>query len=477
MTLDLSQIRTVRNFLNKLDNTNKRDYLLQLSKEAQQELRKYPELFLFDKQIIPEGNWRYCLLRCGRRFGKSISGSAWIASKVINGAKSLGLCGEDYATVVQVMVKNIISWFPKGEAIYNDKHHKIVFERLYKGAEIYCYSSDKEVKGPSLEYLWCDELANWSDRLPDKVRVRFDSVDTAVSVGKHPQTIITTTPRSFPIFWDYQAKLDAHDPNYIMITGTMFDNPFLSEGYRQKELQKYQYDKMRLRQEIYGDLVMSNPEALFQQEWIDNNRIIAKNNTERNHDKDIKYFFQQVLDQKIFLKRLAISVDPSGSNKKTSDEVGIIFGCQEINNEIDILYDLSGRHSPDQWARIVRDCFRQYHTMFPKLPFHIICETNFGGDLVLSNLMAVDHNLRPFLKDVKAFKSKMVRAEPAAAKYQRDKVHHIGYFSQLEREMTNYTGNADQSSPNHMDAMVHLINEFIVVPQFSNRDVRLLNYM
>ena len=38
---------------------------------------KNPDLFLFDKQIIPETNdWVYYLLRCGRSFGKTYAGSA-----------------------------------------------------------------------------------------------------------------------------------------------------------------------------------------------------------------------------------------------------------------------------------------------------------------------------------------------------------------------------------------------------------------
>ena len=34
-----------------------------------------PDIFLFDKQIIPDGDWRYYLLQCGRSFGKTYTGA------------------------------------------------------------------------------------------------------------------------------------------------------------------------------------------------------------------------------------------------------------------------------------------------------------------------------------------------------------------------------------------------------------------
>jgi phage terminase large subunit-like protein len=48
------------------------EYLQSLSITERKLYYKNPDIFLFDKQIIPEGNWRYFLLRCGRGFGKDI---------------------------------------------------------------------------------------------------------------------------------------------------------------------------------------------------------------------------------------------------------------------------------------------------------------------------------------------------------------------------------------------------------------------
>jgi phage terminase large subunit-like protein len=467
------KLEILRRYFQSLSKEQKIAYLQALSPKDATFFYKHPELFLFDKQVIPDGNWRYALLRCGRRFGKSVSGSAWIASKVINGAKSLGLCGEDYSAVLQVMVKNILTWFPKDTASYNGQHHKITFTGQYEGAEIYCYSSDKEIKGPSLEYLWCDELANWCDRIPDKVRTRFESVDTAVSVGLHPQTIITTTPRSFPLFFDFQQKIDGGDPNYFIMTGTMFDNPFLSEGYKQKELDKYKHDPLKLKQEMYGELVFEDPSALFQSSWINDSRISDPDNKTRDQKTDLVYFLNMIKNNEISIKTVIISVDPAITNGNLSDETGIIIIMQDFKGECYILHDFTGKHTPDAWAKIVRDYFRHYSKHFKDV--RIVAEGNQGGDLVKSNILAADHTLAPYIKLITASKGKLLRAEPVAAKYQRGKVHHVGNFEKLERQMLNYTGNRNQGSPDAMDAMVHAVNEATIVPQYANRDLTIID--
>jgi phage terminase large subunit-like protein len=436
---------------------------------------QHPDLFLFDNQIIEDGPWIFYLLRCGRSFGKTYAGSAWVAKKIRGGARIIGLCGPTYDDVAKVMVPAILSWcmpHELEEIPYNAQNHTIKFKN---GAKIYCYTSDKEIRGPNLEYLWCDEICAWSEGQADKIKERFEDIARAVRVGKHPQIIITSTPKPHPFFFDFQEEIDKNNPYYKMKIGTMFDNPTLPQSYIDKELSKYG-NTPRGRQELYGDLIFENPEALFKREWIDDHRIFDPRNHKHIRDIDIVFFWTKVLNQEIFIKRCAIAVDPSGSSKKTSDETGIIVCLQDMKNEVYIIQDESGQHTPDAWARRVRDLFFFYDK---KIPTCIVAETNFGGDLVISNLLAADHKLKPFIKEIKASKSKLLRAETSASKYQRGKIHHIGFFDKLERQMCNYIGTHDANltgarSPDRMDALVHGINELVVVEQYAKRDLRIL---
>ena len=86
----------------------------------------------------------------------------------------------------------------------------------------------------------------------------------------------------------------------------------------------------------------------------------------------------------------------------------------------------------------------------------IVAETNQGGDLVERLIRSVD-SLIPY-RSVRATRGKMVRAEPISALYEQEKVHHIGYFPELEQQMVSYTGETN-SSPDRLDALVWGLTE------------------
>ena len=46
-----------------------------------------------------------------------------------------------------------------------------------------------------------------------------------------------------------------------------------------------------------------------------------------------------------------------------------------------------------------------------------------------------------------------MRAEPIAALYEQRRVHHLGYFAELETQMCTYVGNT-KPSPDRLDALV-----------------------
>ena len=72
---------------------------------------------------------------------------------------------------------------------------------------------------------------------------------------------------------------------------------------------------------------------------------------------------------------------------------------------------------------------------------------------------------------VRASRGKVVRAEPVSALYQQGRIHHIGTFSQLEDQMTNFTSDIDRAaagySPDRVDALVWAFSELLVEPMES----------
>jgi len=150
------------------------------------------------------------------------------------------------------------------------------------------------------------------------------------------------------------------------------------------------------------------------------------------------------------MERIVVGIDPATTSNKNSDETGIIIAGR-CNNEYYILDDISGRYTPDEWATKAIEFYYRYNAD------KIICETNNGGDLVEQIIRNIDNAVS--YKKVTATRGKILRAEPISALYEQKKVHHVGYFSELESQMVTYTGDIKQKSPDRLDALVWALTE------------------
>jgi len=148
------------------------------------------------------------------------------------------------------------------------------------------------------------------------------------------------------------------------------------------------------------------------------------------------------------LIRIAIAIDPAVTSTKESDETGIIVGGSDIEGDVYILEDLSGIYTPQTWATKVLDAYERLKAD------KIIAEVNNGGDLVETVLRNIDKNVS--YQKVNASRGKIRRAEPIEALYEQQRVHHVGNFPKLEEQMTTYTGDIKEQSPDRMDALVWL---------------------
>jgi hypothetical protein len=94
----------------------------------------------------------------------------------------------------------------------------------------------------------------------------------------------------------------------------------------------------------------------------------------------------------------------------------------------------------------------------------ILIEVNNGGDMCEETIRAVklldedgsvlvDGATFPIIQ-VRASRGKITRAQPVAAVYQQGRGHHVGYFPQLERQLTRWE--PGQPSPDRLDADVWL---------------------
>lgn len=153
------------------------------------------------------------------------------------------------------------------------------------------------------------------------------------------------------------------------------------------------------------------------------------------------------------LIRKVVAVDPSGSGRSTSDEVGIGVAGLGRDRRGYVLKDLSGHYSPKQWAKKTVDAYYDEEADF------VVAESNFGGDLVEANIHALDPDVP--VKLVSASRGKAQRAEPVANKYEQGLVSHVGILDELEEEQCTWTPLSGWS-PNRLDWCVWALTELMI---------------
>jgi hypothetical protein len=147
--------------------------------------------------------------------------------------------------------------------------------------------------------------------------------------------------------------------------------------------------------------------------------------------------------------RVVIGVDPSGGG----DDVGIIVVAEYGDGAIVLEDGTMPAKEPLAWATQVAKLAAKWGADC------VVVETNYGGNMVESNLRVGGVDIRVVYGT--ATRGKHVRAEPVAGLYDQGRVRHLGLFPDLESElvMTTPAGYEGAFSPNRMDALVWGVTE------------------
>jgi PBSX family phage terminase large subunit len=181
---------------------------------------------------------------------------------------------------------------------------------------------------------------------------------------------------------------------------------------------------------------------LFLGQWLDDADGLLWNRAMIN---------RQRTDTKPDLQRIVIAVDPATTATMQSDETGIAVVGKAANGQAYIIADLSGRYTPNEWGVVVADAVKTYKADC------VVAESNQGGQMVEAVLRQHDKLTR--IKLIHARKGKMLRAEPVYSLYEQGKVWHVGTFPILENQMVTFNPEANDKSPDRVDAMVYGVTE------------------
>ena len=122
-----------------------------------------------------------------------------------------------------------------------------------------------------------------------------------------------------------------------------------------------------------------------------------------------------------------------------------------------VIEDCTMNGSPLAWAEAAVAAYHRHNANL------IVAEANQGGEMVAITIKQVDKNVP--IKLVHASRGKFVRAEPVSAKYEKNKVHHVGAFPQLEDELCLWL--PGDKSPNRLDALVWAMTDLITENVFT----------
>lgn len=411
------------------------DMLLQLSEEEQLKLLYDWNLWGRDKQLEPEGKWRFWIASGGRSAGKTRCGAEWIIQRARAGLGPIALIGKTSADVRDVMIEagpsSILQVCPPDfKATYEPSKRRLTFEN---GVFCTTFSGDEpeQLRGPQHQTIWIDELPKMDN--PQEV---IDQANFGLRIGDS-RCLITTTPTPHQVMKNFykQWEQDPEGKTRYVIMPTK-DNAANVDPEFIKDLDE-KYKGTRLyRQEVLGEIIWESEDALFNSELLDEHRV-----------SDYPE-----------LQSIAIAVDVATTSKKTSDNTGIVVAGLGMNEHGYVLSDKTMKGTPSQWAERVVNLYDYYSQIAPT---HIVIETNQGGDLIKHTLNQIRFNLP--IKEVRANKSKISRMEPVSLLAEQGRIHIVGNLPDLEDQLVSYDGKG--SSPDRYDAMCYAITSLMVNPR------------
>ena len=369
---------------------------------------------------------RFVVLVMGRRWGKTFFGVALCYAVALRGGRVWWIAPSYPMTRVGWrLIQQLAAQLPNVEI---NRADRIVTFASGGSIQVRSGHDPDALRGEGLDLAVLDECAYM------KPEVWTDAIRPALS-DRHGRALFISTPKGGNWFADlYKFARVRMDSEWYAFKYRSVDNPYL-DAAEIESARAVQSDRL-FRQEYEAEILDDVPGALWQRAQIDALRVVKCPP----------------------LSRIVIAVDPAVTATEESNETGIIVaGWDHVTAHAYVFEDLSGRFSPDTWARRVDRAYAMHGAD------RVIAEVNNGGDLVGRVLRTVNPALS--YKAVRASRGKYTRAEPIAALYEQGKVHHVGTLPELEDQLCTWVPGED--SPDRLDALVWGLTELMGKPSIT----------
>jgi phage terminase large subunit-like protein len=381
-------------------------------------------------QLPPPLPWRTWLLLGGRGSGKTKSSSEWIRAEMTSGRRrQMGIVAPTADSLRGICVEGPSGLLSVGPPEERPQYEPSTRRVVYPNggiARLFSAEEPDRLRGPNLDGFWVDELTSM-----DNAGAVWDMLMMCVRIpgpqGHPPCGVVSTTPKMHTTLRQIITA-----PTTVVTRAKTSDNAANLDASTLAYLNE-KYGGTRLgRQELDAELLADLEGALWNRDLIDACRIKRGDLPDR-------------------LLRVVVAVDPPGGSSKSNAECGIVVAGIGADRHCYVLADLSGRYSPETWARVAVGAYGSYKAD------RIVAEQNFGGAMVESTIRSVD--ARVAVRMVVASRGKQIRAEPIASHYEQHRVHHVGEFTLLEDQMTGWDPQVAGPSPDRVDALVWCLTD------------------
>lgn len=370
---------------------------------------------------------KFKIAAAGRRGGKTTYGAYKATKRFLSGKRIL--LASPSQNQVDAFWDKLREWFYDAfdaKAVIKNEQRRILTLPFNKRGRIECrtarYAND--LRGGFADLIILDEFAYLKD-----AEVALHEVIEPMLLDTDGDLDIFSSPRAGSYFnkiytQALEGKLDEWEAFHFISN----DNPHLKPDAlaRLEKNSKLRGGIRAFNQEILAQILDEVEGSIWKRAWIDHSPTPER------------------------LIRIVVAIDPAVSTNANSDETGIVVAAKGSNGRYYVLADLSGKYSPNAWAKKAIDAYHQFKAD------RIIAEKNNGGDMVMQTLKTVDKTVPVSL--VHASRGKDARAEPIASLYEAGQVSHAEVFPHLEEQMVTWTPDAD-FSPDRMDALVWSLSE------------------
>jgi phage terminase large subunit-like protein len=411
------------------------------------------------QQLAPSGEWKTWGLLTGRAWGKTATISNFINQEAEAGrAKLIGLAGQNEQTCIDVQILGKSGLLATSPPWFKATWHPASLQVTWpNGARAYVRSPEApaNVRGLELDIAWLSEIQSWPVVGGRETLVNFDAATRAPGC----RIVWDSTPKSrHSLVKELLAQAEAEPALYRITRGRMGENALsLDRGYVERMQRKYGGTQQG-REEIEGEMLSENENALFRAEWIDRNR------------RPLPPAFT----------RRAIGVDPATAGAgRGRDKTGIVEAGLGTDGRLYVIRDDTAKFDlPETWGELLLDHYFAHGIDL------ICCECNEGGALVAS-IVRMTGKLRGvkvemlgrddpypyqkantvFVKEVWARRGqdKSARAAPLSIAYQKNQVSHVigASLADLEDCMLSWDPSQKNNSPDALDALVWAASELL----------------